>query len=114
VPFKAAPRYATFRGFDDATTPLPAKITITRGDGGPLDLEIVKTGKAGIDAELREVEPGTRYELTVNLSPPQKTGRLRSWVRLKTGVKEMPQTTIPVWAEIPGGWDDDSLALLVP
>ena len=89
-------------------------VTITRGDGGPLHLEIVNAGKPGIEAELREVKPGERYEMIIALVPPQKPGQLRTYIRIKTGVKEMPETTIPVYADIPPGWSDDGLAMLNP
>ncbi len=104
VPFKASPRNANFQAIQDYTTPLPRTVTIKRGDGGPLQIEIVRAGKQGITAELREVKPGEHYELIVALSPPQKPGRLRSWIRVKTGVKELPETTIPVYADIPASW----------
>ena len=83
---------------------VPRTVTIKRGDGGPLQIEIVRAGKQGITAELREVKPGEHYELIVALSPPQKPGKLRSWIRVKTGVKEVPETTIPVYADIPASW----------
>ena len=110
VPFKSTPRYARFRDIEDDATPLPATIKITRGDGGPLQLEIVRTGKPGIEAHLHELEPGEQYELVIAVTPPQKPGRLRSWVRLKTGIEEIPEKDIPVYAEIPSSWAEPGSA----
>ena len=91
---------------DPYSTPTPQKVTIQKGDGGPLKLEIVDVGREGIDAVLHEIVPGERYELIVGLAPPIKAGQLRSWVRVKTGVEEMKETTVPVYAKIPQSWED--------
>ena len=106
VPFKASPRYANFREVFDETTPLPLTVTIKRGDGGPLDLEIVNANNPGIVADLKEIKAGEEYELLIGLDPPQKPGRLRAWVKIKTGIEQVPSTTIPVYATIPPGWAD--------
>jgi len=104
VPFKSTPRFARFPEIEDDTTPLPQTVIIKRGDGGPLQLEVLRTGKVGIMADLREIEAGEHYELTIGLAPPLKPGKLRSWIRLKTGVEEVPDTTVPVYADIPASW----------
>jgi hypothetical protein len=104
VPFKTSPRFITFRNIDPNSSPQPVVVKVTRGDGGPLDLEIERFGKQGIEAVLEEVKAGEEYHLIIGVSPPQKPGRLRSWIRLKTGVKEMPEKTIPIYAEIPQSW----------
>jgi hypothetical protein len=114
VPFKTMPRYANFRNIEPETLPMPQTVTIRRGDGGPLDLEIVRAGAKGIEAELREIKPGEHYELMVSVHPPQKPGRLRSWVRVKTGVEKVPESTIPVYATIPQGWSSGDLASAAP
>ncbi len=104
VPFKSKPPMVNFRGMDEAATPLPQIVSIERGDGGPLQLEVAGTGAPGIAAQLREIKAGERYELIIGLEPPQKPGKLASWVRLKTGVSEVAETTVPVYADIPAGW----------
>ncbi len=104
VPFKTQPRFVNFRWIDPDTSPQPIVVTVMRGDGGPLDLEIEKFGKDGIDAVLEEVKEGEEYHLIIGVSPPQRPGRLRSWIRLKTGVEQVPEKTIPVYAEIPESW----------
>lgn len=105
VPITVSPRQAHFRNVDDHATPLPQTITLKRGDGGPLQLKVVDSGKPGITTHLKEVEPGEKYELVVGLAPPMKPGRLRSWVKLETGIKEVPETTVAVYGEIPASWE---------
>ena len=107
VPFKATPAYAQFAKLDDYTTPEPRKITLRRGDGGPLQLELAGVGKPGIEASLREIKAGEHYELTVSLVPPLKPGRLYSWVKLKTGIKEVAESRITVSAVVPPTWGEE-------
>jgi hypothetical protein len=60
-----------------------------------------RTDAKDITASIREIKPGEHYELEVTLAPPFPNGRLRSAVRLSTGVSEAPNTFIRVLAEIP-------------
>ena len=113
VPFKTTPSVANFREIDDQTTPLPQTVTIKRGDGAPLKLEIVNAGQEGINTLLEEIEPGEHYELVIGLSPPMKPGRMRSWVKLKTGVEEVPETTVPVYGDIPNSWREETAKVSV-
>ncbi|HUU83494.1 MAG TPA: DUF1573 domain-containing protein [Phycisphaerae bacterium] len=110
VPFKATPSVANFRDIDNDTSPIPQTVEIKRGDGGPLKLNIVGTGQPGIDAYLEEVRPGEHYRLIIGLTPPMQSGRMRSWVKLSTGIEQMPETTVPVYGEIPAGWGDTKVA----
>jgi hypothetical protein len=106
VPFKSMPRYVNFRYVDAWSTPAPQTVTLRRGDGGPLKLEIAQIGNPGINAVLNEIVPGEQYELVVGLAPPIHAGKLRSWVRLNTGVKDLKTKTVPVYADIPRAWQD--------
>ncbi|MCP4594329.1 MAG: DUF1573 domain-containing protein [bacterium] len=110
VPFRASPKFANFTDIEDGTTPLPMTVSIRRGDGGPLNLEVKEIHTSGVEVDLQEIEPGEQYELTIGITPPQKPGKLRSWIKVKTGVKELPETTIPVYATIPRGWAQEEFA----
>ncbi len=101
VAFKASPRLANFRQVEANTTPMPQTVTITRGDGGPLDLKVTSTGKPGIETYLEEVTPGEKYKLIISLGEGVQPGSLRSWVKLTTGIEQVPETTVPVYATIP-------------
>ncbi len=106
VPFVSAPRYVNFQQLDPFAAPPSQKVTIRQGDGGPLNLKIVNTGANNVEADLVEIEPGKLYELWIGLQPPQKSGRLRTWVTLTTGVGEVPRTTVPVYANVPATWSN--------
>ena len=101
---RVSPRLANFGRLPEAASPSPIVVTIRRGDGGPLDLRITGPGRPGIQGELRVLEPGEHYELTVWLDPPQRAGRLRGWLSLRTGVPEAPTRTVPVYADVPASW----------
>ena len=74
------------------------KVIITRGDGGPLALKLAPGNLQGFGAQLREIEPGERYELEVTLAPPLESARVRTNLRLETGLAEAPIITIPAYA----------------
>ena len=76
------------------------KVVLTRGDGGPLSLKLLPIASENVKAELREVEPGERYELEVTLAPPFKSERVHTNVRLETGVPEAPTTSLAIHARI--------------
>lgn len=81
------------------TQPITRKIVVTRGDGGPISprLDTIKT--KNLQAELREIEEGERYEIDFTLSPPF-ADRIRENVTLHTGVAEAPTQTIYVYAMV--------------
>jgi hypothetical protein len=72
-------------------------ITIVRGDGGPLEPSVDKIVVPGVTAELCEIEPHERYELTLTIQPPwPDDNQYSTEVTLSTGVGEQPKQTIKV------------------
>ncbi len=114
VPFKAQPRFAQFRNIEEGTTPQPVKVNIRRGDGAPLKLELMRIPKPGVEVDLQEIKPGEHYQLVIGINPPQRPGKLRTWVKLKTGVPEAPEKTVPIHADIPSSWAPSELASATP
>jgi hypothetical protein len=100
TPFQAKPTRVNFGRIARGDTAKKQTVTLTRGDGGPIHPEVVRTGDKAIVATLREVEPGERYDLDVEIQPPWPNRRLQSWVRLKTGISQAPETTVPVYAAV--------------
>lgn len=86
--------------------PQTKTVLLTRGDGGPLRPRVRKittdeeslTPPANVTAELRELEPGERYELDVTVTPPWPEGKewARAKVELETGVAEQPTAEVSV------------------
>jgi hypothetical protein len=73
-------------------------VVVTRGDGGPLALKLLPTEAQGVRTELREIEPGERYEIQITVTPPFKSTEVSKSVQLETGVPEAPTVTVPIHA----------------
>ncbi len=76
-------------------------VTITRGDGGPLAPELMPVDDPHVRASLREIEPGERYELDIEIGPPWPQSRaVQANLKLKTGLSEAPEETLRVYGRI--------------
>lgn len=95
-PLQITPPRVDFGQIHHYDQPLTQTVTITRGDGGPIAPEILRHEFADMDAQLREIEPGERYELEVTLGPPWPKGEFKYPLRLKTGVAEVPEVRLPL------------------
>jgi len=102
VPFNVKPRTLRFSKIKRSSPEQNRKATITRGDGGPLNLELVPVKGDNITASLREVEPGEEYELDVTIKPPWPEKKLRHSLTIKTGIADAPKADIVVYGEIRG------------
>jgi hypothetical protein len=76
----------------------PKKAVLTKGDGGPISPKLKPFEQTGIEADLKEIEPGKTYELEVRLSQ-EFDGKLgRADLELETGVAEAPVIKFQVFA----------------
>jgi len=75
-------------------------VEVIRGDGGVLKPTLRPVTSENIRAQLKEIEPGERYQIEVTLIPPLKNGRLRTKLVLETGLAEAPTTAFSVSAEM--------------
>ena len=64
--------------------------TITRGDGDPIKPRLVGRKKEGIEASIREIEAGERYELDVKITHPYPNAGFRVPLQIETGIKQVP------------------------
>jgi len=96
VPFQMKPSAVSFGQLSPDAGPQQKTVTITRGDGGPLALEVLPPSDPNLRASLREIEPGERYELDVEVTPHWSKGSWRANLILKTGLAEVPQEKITV------------------
>lgn len=102
VPFKVSPPSINFGTIARKEPTAPKKVVITRGDGGPLNLKLEPVEMQNIAAQVKEIEPGARYELEVTLTPPFefKRDRLRTKLTLATGIADAPTATVSVSANV--------------
>ena len=99
-PLKMMPNNVNFGNISPQASTLQKTISLTRGDGGPLNPKLAPINTPGVEASIKEIEPGKRYELVVKLTPPFKSRRLAATLQLETGSAEAPTVTIPVYATI--------------
>lgn len=100
VPFQIKPSTIRFSQLSRDAGPQQMTVTITRGDGGPLALEVLPPSDPNLRASLREIEPGERYELDIEVTPGWSKGVWRTNLMLKTGIAEVPQEKIAVYGFI--------------
>lgn len=100
VPLNLSPRSINFGQIPSKGGPHKRITKIVRGDGGPLNLKLEMDKTKGIKAKLNEIEPGERYELEVILTPPLKSKKLRTKLKLHTGIAGVPIVSVPIYATI--------------
>ena len=99
-PLLLKPKRINFGQISSATPPEPKTILITPGDSEVFAPKLVAVDTQGLTATLKEIDPGKRFELQVSVQPPFEGNRLRSEVKLQTGVNEAPIASIPVYASV--------------
>jgi hypothetical protein len=100
VPFEMQPTMVNFTQIERGAEAQQKTVKITRGDAGPLALELVPSSNENVKATLREIEPGEAYELDIDLVPPWPNQAIQTYVTVKTGVAEVPEEKIRVYARI--------------
>jgi len=105
VPFKTTPSIVSFGRIARDSGPVSKTVTVERGDGGPLALGLMPLQHRNVQAALREVEPGEKYELDITLSPPWPQRTLITYLTIKTGLADAPQDRVRVVATIPARLD---------
>ena len=94
------PKNLSFGRIPRKADPQTKKITLTRGDGGPLALKLLGKTPNNIEAKLHEIEPAQHYELEVTVNPPFASDRLSATLKLDTGVPEAPTASVRVFASV--------------
>ncbi|MBL8878734.1 MAG: DUF1573 domain-containing protein [Phycisphaerales bacterium] len=72
------------------------KITIKNEYTDKLNLKMKDKPEGPFDIELKEIEPGMKYELTATSRPPLTMGVVKADVKLETGVELLPEIDISV------------------
>jgi hypothetical protein len=116
-PVQVSPASAAFarvpqQSKDDAA--MVRKLTIVNNVDGPAKLTGIKVPSDSFKAEVKELEPGKKFELTVSLVPPLKPGPVYGNIEVATGITEMPILKIPVNAFIVADVDVTPNQLALP
>jgi len=99
-PLKMAPKYLNFGRISPDEAKHEKTVLLARGDGGPVSLKLDPIRTPGVEANIKEIEAGEKYELLVTLTGPFESERIQTNLQLETGVVESPRVTIPVYATL--------------
>ena len=101
VAMSTTPSVANFGKVMRTDPPKQKTIEMTRGDGGPISPKLLGALPDGVKAEIREIEAGERYTLDVTVGSPWPNESIKGSLKIATGVRESPDTTIRVVASVP-------------
>lgn len=78
-----------------------SKVVIVNKYTDKLHLKVKEGQDFGpLAVELKELEPGMRYELSATLKPPLNVGRLQVLVALTTDIAQMPEIKVPISGQV--------------
>ncbi len=86
---------------------LTKEVELTNYGDGPLELELIKSTSPQFTGQLRTVEEGQKYVLTVQTQPPLPKGSYHGQFVFKTNLEKMPKLTIRAHARV-----DDRVTVL--
>lgn len=93
-PIEISPHYVLIEAFPGQ--PQTATLTITNREPAPLRIVKVQAGRPDIHANLQEIEPGRKYNLTVTRDPNLPPGGYQSVLELVLEGSKGPNPQIPV------------------
>ena len=102
LPIEVTPKNAGFGRIntEQAAKVSPQKLTVVSNVDQPVQMTEVKSSNPAFKAEIKPLEPGKKFELTVSLQPdsdkPLVKGNLSGTVTLTTGLADMPTLDVPV------------------
>ncbi len=98
--FAISPARSVNFGAPNRSKPAKRTVTITSNLDEPVDLHAPRVDSKSLKADLKTIEVGHKYALTVETVPPLPEGALRSKVILATGLKEMPELAVYVYGYV--------------
>ena len=98
LPMQVTPINVNFRNVTEDGGDNTQKVTLKRGDGGPVTPKLKPVDTEGVEAKLIEIKPGEHYELDVTVTAPLPKASLRTTLVLETGLADAPTISIPVYA----------------
>lgn len=98
-PVQVTPRSAAFGRITAASAEAgqQRKLTIVNNVGGELKLTDVQSSNPQFAAEIKPIEDGKQYELTVTLVPPLAQGNNTGKITMKTGLDEPAVFEVPAY-----------------
>ena len=98
--YKVNAKRINFGNVSRRATGTSKTIVLERGDGGPLSPKLLRPESENYVAEMKEITPGERYEVTVTLRPPYSTPQVRADLKFETGVADAPTGSVALYANV--------------
>ncbi|MEK6643992.1 MAG: hypothetical protein AABZ08_08785 [Planctomycetota bacterium] len=90
------------------------KLTVTNNGETPTKLGELKSNNPAFKPEIKELEPGKKWELTVGLGIPLPTGVQSGMIELQTGLTELPKLQIACSAYLVADVDVVPNKMMIP
>lgn len=109
----ATPRSAVF-GKITSPGEVVRKLSVVNNTEDTAELTDLSSNNPTFRAEVRVLEPGRRFEVTVTATPPFVTGNNEGVITMSTGVSDMPKLQIYASAYVPPTIDVTPKRLAIP
>lgn len=116
MPVQVTPRSAAFGKItvEKASQGMERKLTIVNNIEGALTPSDIKSTNPMFAAEIKPIEEGKKYEVTVRLVQPIKQGNNTGQITLNTGLKDKPLLSIQTYAYVTAAVDVSPPKLELP
>ena len=116
MPVQVTPRSAAFGKItvEKASQGMERKLTIVNNIEGSFTPTDIKSTNPMFEAEVKPIEEGKKYEVTVRLVQPIKQGNNTGQITLNTGLKDKPLLSIQTYAYVTAAVDVSPPKLELP
>ncbi len=81
-----------------ADAPVTRTVTLSRGDGPPIKPRFVQPPPDSVKGEIKEIEPGEKYELILTMTDPPPRARYYTNLSIASGLDDAPPNRVRVAA----------------
>lgn len=100
MPLNVTPKRLTFGTLMRRGPDVTKKVSIHRGDAGPIAPKVHPPRLSNLSAKVCEIEPGERYELEITVEEPRRPGPFSDVIKVETGIDEVSEMHVVVSGEI--------------
>lgn len=114
---QATPNSALFGNVSAAQTkegPMVRKLTIANNSESPVKLGELKSNNPAFKGEIKELEAGKKWEMSVTLAPAQPTGVQSGMIELDTGMADLPKLQVACSAYLVADVDVVPAKMMLP
>ncbi len=113
-PIEVNPQFAYINIMPDAPSNLTTVVHISNHSDGPVTLSEPSSGNSLFKAELKTIDPGREYEVTVSAVPPLSPGNNTGTISVKTSLTNSPVIMITAIAMVHPAVEVSPLQITLP